>query len=279
MGIRLITDSSCDLNDDIVKKYNIDVLPLTVSFEDKTYIDGQISKSHFYEKMKTQKTLPKTACSSPDEFKKRFEGEEDEIIVITITSKLSGVYSTANLGKSLFEEENKSKKIALIDSEMGCMAHGLLVYIAAKMIENGNTFEEIVSHIEKIKKEVVCYGTLETLENAIKGGRINPIAGKIINALNLKAIIRVNDGEVKPIDKARGENNSLNKVVAKMNENIDKNKKDKILFVGHANNVEKANKVVELMKKDNEFAEIIVCEIGCVMGVYTSEGAIIVSCY
>jgi len=280
MSIRIVTDSSCDLNKDIIDKYNICVIPLSVTFEgNKTYVDGEISIPDFYSRMKSQKSLPKTACPSPETFKNIFEEDGNEIIVITITSKLSGVYSAANLGKNLFEEENTSKKIALIDSELGCMAHGILVYHAAKLVNEGLRFEEIVEELENMKRKIVTYGTLDTLENAIKGGRINPLAGKIINALNFKAIIKVYEHEVKPIDKARGENKSLTKVVEKMNENIDKNKTDKILFVGHANCEEKAKRVVDLMLKDNKFEEIVICNIGIVMGVYTSSGAIIVSCY
>lgn len=280
MSIKIITDSSCDLNKDIIKKYDIKVIPLTVSFEDKTYLDGELSIKDFYSKMKTEKNLPKTACSSPEAFRQTYEEcEEDEIIVITITSKLSGVYSTANLGKALFEEENKTKKIHIVDSESGSVAQGILVYLAGKMLTDGKSFDEIVNTLEKVKKEIICFGTLETLENAIKGGRVNPLAGKIANALNLKVIVKVGDHEVKPVDKARGDNKALIKVSEKILENIDKSKKDKILFVAHANNEEKANKLISNLTKECEFSKIVVSEIGSVMGVYTAEGAVMASVY
>ena len=280
MSIKIITDSSCDLNKDIIKKYDIKVIPLPVSFEDNTYLDGELSIEEFYSKMKTQKTLPKTACSSPEVFRQTYEEcEEDEIIVITITSNLSGVYSTATLGKNLFEEDNKNKKIYVLDSESGCVSQGILVYLAGKMTKEGKSFDEIINTLEKVKKEIVSFGTLETLEKDIKGGRDNKVAGKIVNALNLKVIIKVGDHEVKPVDKARGDNKALSKVSDKILENIDKSKKDKILFVAHANNKEKANKLISNLTKECEFSEIVISEIGSVMGVYTAEGAVIASVY
>lgn len=281
MSIKIITESSCDLNKDIIEKFNIKVIPLPVSFEDnKTYLDGELSIPEFYAKMKSQKTLPKTACASPEVFRESYaECEEEDVIVVTITSKLSGVYSTAKLGKDMLEEENSSKRVYIVDSESGCVSQGILVYLAAKMASENKSFEEIIETLEKVKKEIVSFGTLETLENAIKGGRVSPIAGKIANILNLKVIIKVGDHEVKPVDKARGDNNSINKVANKILENIDKNKPDKILFVAHANNKEKADKLISILTKECDFSEIVISEIGSVMGVYTAEGAVIASVY
>lgn len=273
--IKIITDSSCDLNIEVLQKYNITSIPLNVSFGEDTYIDGELEKEEFYRRMAGSKELPKTSCPSPEKFMQNYEGEE-EIIVLTIASKLSGTYSTANLAKNMFEENNKNKKIAIIDTETGSIAHGQLVIKSAQLAEEGKSFEEIVETIEKLKKELVFYGSLETLENAIKGGRINPIAGKIINALNFKVIIKIGEGEVKPIDKARGDNNSIKKVVEKVCNNIGNDNK-KTLTIAHANCPEKALKTKEMMLKDNNFESVNIVEIGSVMGTYTSTGAILIS--
>ena len=85
-NIRIITDSSCDLNKDIIEKYNIKVVPLNVSFEDEIYMDSELDNKEFYEKMKNSKELPKTSCPSPERFINSYEGDED-VIVLTISSK------------------------------------------------------------------------------------------------------------------------------------------------------------------------------------------------
>ncbi len=273
--IKIITDSSCDLNKDIIEKYNIKVVPLNVSFGEDVYIDGELDKKEFYERMRNSKELPKTSCPSPEKFMQSYEGDE-HVIVLTIASALSGTYSAALLAKNMILEENPNKKIAVIDTESGSIGHGQLVMKAAKLIDEGKNFEEAVDTIEKLKKDKFFYGSLETLENAIKGGRVNPLAGKLINALNMKVIIKVSDGVVKPIDSARGCNNSIKKVVGKTNDIISSGKYTS-LAIAHANCLEKAEKAKEMILKNHSFEEVIITEIGSVMGTYTSEGAILVS--
>lgn len=273
--IKIITDSSCDLNKDIIEKYNINIVPLNVSFGEDTYIDGELDKSEFYERMRNSKELPKTSCPSPDKFMQSYEGDED-VIIFTIASALSGTYSAALLAKNMMLEENPNKKIAVIDTETGSIAQGQFIIKAAKLVEEGKTFEEVIDEIEKLKKDKFFYGSLETLENAIKGGRINPLAGKLINALNMKVIIKVGNGVVKPIDSARGCNNSIKKVAGKISDMIS-NGKYTSLAIAHANCLEKAEKAKEMILKNHDFEEVIITEIGSVMGTYTSEGAILVS--
>ena len=273
--IKIISDSSCDLSNDILEKYNIKVVPLNVSFGEDVYIDGELDKSEFYDRMRNSKELPKTSCPSPDSFLQSYEGDED-VIVFTIALRLSGTYTSAVLAKDMMLEENPNKKIAVIDTETGSIAHGQLMIKAAKMIEEGKSFEEIVEEMERLKKDRFFYGALETIENAVKGGRVNPLAGKIINALNMKVIVKIGNGVVKPIDSARGSNNSIKKVISKIDEILE-NEKCTCLAVAHANCLEKAEKIKETILKKHNFEEVIITEIGSIMGTYASEGAILVS--
>ena len=144
----------------------------------------------------------------------------------------------------------------------------------ANMIDEDKTMDEIVNTIENIKDEVSFYGTLETLENAVKGGRISPLAGKIIGALNFKAIVQIKDGAVKPVDKARGESNSIKKVASHITTSIE-DTKDKILCLMHADCKEKAEKLLSTIEKTHQFDEVYISEVGPVMGTYTSQGAVL----
>ena len=273
--IKIITDGSCDLSHEVLNKFNINVVPLGVSFGEEHYTAGvDIDNKEFYAKMKESKELPKTFCPSPENFCKEYQCEEDKIIVIALSSKLSGTYNSASLARDLYLSEHKEKDIRVIDSMTGSIGAGLLLIKAAKMISEGKDIDEIVEAIENLKEKISFYGTLETLENAIKGGRINPLAGKIIGALNFKAIVQIKDGVVKPIDKARGESNSIKKVANYITSNIE-DTKDKILCLMHANCPEKAHKLLSIIEKTHKFDEVYISEIGPVMGTYTSEGAVL----
>ncbi|MEG1312506.1 MAG: DegV family protein [Romboutsia sp.] len=275
--IKLVTDISCDLPKDIIEKYNIDVIGINVSFGEESFIGGvDIDNETFYKKMKEQKELPKTSCPSPERFMKSYDCEEESVLVLTLTSKLSATYSTAVLAKEIFIKENTDKKIEIVDTANGSVGAGLLVIKAAELIKEGKNIDEIVKELEKYKEEVVFFGALETLENAIKGGRISAIKGGIINALNFKVIIQITEGVVKPIDKARGDVKSLKKVLEYIDANAT-NCEMKRLSLGHANCLEKALKVKELIQENHKFKDIIISEVGSVMGTYTAEGAILVS--
>ena len=273
--IKIITDGSCDLSHEVLNKFNINVVPLGVSFGEEHYTAGvDIDNKEFYAKMKESKELPKTFCPSPENFCKEYQCEEDKIIVIALSSKLSGTYNSASLARDLYLSEHKEKDIRVIDSMTGSIGAGLLLIKAAKMISEGKDIDEIVEAIENLKEKLIFYGTLETLENAIKGGRINPLAGKIIGALNFKAIVQIKDGVVKPIDKARGESNSIKKVANYITSSIE-DTKDKILCLMHANCPEKAHKLLSIIEKTHKFDEVYISEVGPVMGTYTSEGAVL----
>ena len=273
--IKIITDGSCDLSHEVSNKFNINVVPLGVSFGEEHYTAGvDIDNKEFYAKMKESKELPKTFCPSPENFCKEYQCEEDKIIVIALSSKLSGTYNSASLARDLYLSEHKEKDIRVIDSMTGSIGAGLLLIKAAKMISEGKDIDEIVEAIENLKEKISFYGTLETLENAIKGGRINPLAGKIIGALNFKAIVQIKDGVVKPIDKARGESNSIKKVANYITSSIE-DTKDKILCLMHANCPEKAHKLLSIIEKTHKFDEVYISEVGPVMGTYTSEGAVL----
>lgn len=273
--IKIITDGSCDLSHEVLNKFNINVVPLGVSFGEEHYTAGvDIDNKEFYAKMKESKELPKTFCPSPENFCKEYQCKEDKIIVIALSSKLSGTYNSASLARDLYLSEHKEKDIRVIDSMTGSIGAGLLLIKAAKMISEGKDIDEIVEAIENLKEKISFYGTLETLENAIKGGRINPLAGKIIGALNFKAIVQIKDGVVKPIDKARGESNSIKKVANYITSSIE-DTKDKILCLMHANCPEKAHKLLSIIEKTHKFDEVYISEVGPVMGTYTSEGAVL----
>jgi DegV family protein with EDD domain len=277
-NIKIITDGSCDLAKEIIDRTDLKIVGINVDFGDESFIGGvDIDDKTFYEKMKNHKELPKTASPSPERFIELYkECAEDEILVFTLTSKLSSTYSNAVLAKNMYLEENPKKRIEVIDTQSGSIGASLMILKCSELIDEGKNMDEILEHIEKYKEDIVFFGVLDTLENAIKGGRINKVAGRIINALNFKVIIQIDDGIVKPIDKARGEVNSLKKLFEYIKNNVD-DTKNKTAVIGHANNYEKALKVKAELEKNYEFKEILISSIGPIMGTFTAENAILVS--
>lgn len=275
--IKIITDGSCDLPKEVIERVNPGIIGINVCFSEESYIGGvEIDDKTFYAKMKESKELPKTSSPSPDRFIEAYKCEEDEILVFTLTSKLSGTYSNAVLAKTMYLEDHPKKRIEVIDTQSGSIGVALMMLKCNELIEQGKTMDEILIEIEKYKKNIIFFGALDTLENAIKGGRVNPLAGKAMNALNLKVIIRIDEGLVKPIDKARGSVNSIKKAIDYVRTHVD-NEIEKTVIIAHANCPEKADKIKAIIEENSKFKEILIASIGPIMGTFTSEGAILVS--
>ena len=154
-NIKLITDGSCDLSQKIIEDSKVEIVDVMVSFGEKNYSTRKdITISQFYEMMKNYSELPKTSCPSPNQFLEAFDCEQDNIIVLCLTSKLSGIYNSAVLAKNMYEEEHGNKKrIEIIDSTTGSIGQALLVSKVANMIDEDKTMDEIVNTIEKLKHE------------------------------------------------------------------------------------------------------------------------------
>ena len=174
------------------------------------------------------------------------------------------------------EENNTIGKIAVIDSEVGSVGQGQLAVIASRLIEKGMSFEEIVDILENIKKKIVFYGVLDTLENTIKGGKVNSLTGKIADALDMKVILEIGNHKINPKLRVKGYDNALVKIKELIHDKkIDTSKKS--LFIGHANCLHNAIFMKDIMIKDNTYESVHIVEIGATMGAYTGEGAILVS--
>ena len=152
-NIKLITDGSCDLSQEIIDSSKVEIVDVMVSFGDKSYSTRtDITIPEFYEMMKDYNELPKTSCPSPNQFLDAFDCEEDNIIVLCLTSKLSGIYNSAVLAKNMYEEENGNKKrIEIIDSTTGSIGQALLVSKISNMMDEDSILWSF-THFRKCNK-------------------------------------------------------------------------------------------------------------------------------
>ena len=213
MGVKIITDSSADLMDDIKKQCII--VPLRVSFGDEEFIDGvTIDNEEFYRRLIEYDVLPTTSQATPHMFSETFEkvvNAGDTAVVITLASKLSGTYQSACIAASEFED-----KIFVVDSTQATIGTSIQVNRAVELSNKGLSAKEIFETIEEEKKKVRLVAVLDTLEYLQKGGRISKAAAFAGGLLSIKPVISIDDGEVKVLGKARGSkqgNNYLIKMI------------------------------------------------------------------
>ena len=200
-NITIITDSASDISQNNNK--GVTVLPMTITFGEENYEDGvSLTPDNFYMKLIESSALPKTSQVSPYAFGQAYENSlksADYVIVITLSSKLSGTYQSACIAAGDYDG-----RVFVIDSENVTVGEQILIDYALSLIDKGIKVNTIVSQLNTIKKRIHLVALLDTLEYLKKGGRISSGAAFLGNVLSIKPVIAIVDGEVSFLGKARG---------------------------------------------------------------------------
>ena len=201
--IRLMIDSASDINKYEAESLGVILMPITITFGTKEYKDGvDIMPDEFYDKLFSSDVLPKTSQIPPYVFEEEFEkytANGDELIVITLSSRLSGTYNNA-----VNASEKFGGKVVVVDSLNACVGERLLCLYALSLIKNGEDMQSIVSKLESEKLKINVIAVLDTLEYLKKGGRVSSAVATIGSMLSIKPVIAVVDGEIKVVGKAMG---------------------------------------------------------------------------
>ncbi|MDE5747127.1 MAG: DegV family protein [Acetatifactor sp.] len=210
MSIRIVTDSASDIPQET--REDLTVLPMHVYFGEKEFLDGvNLSHRQFYELLIESEELPKTSQIPPYEFEEVYEratAAGEQVIVITISSKLSGTCQSARVAAQDYEGQ-----VYVVDSLNATLGERCLVDYALRLKDQGKTAEEIVAELEQAKKRIRLLALLDTLEYLKKGGRISKSVAMVGGMLSIKPVVSVVDGEVIMVGKARGSKNGNNLLV------------------------------------------------------------------
>lgn len=270
--IALITDSACDLDLNTLKENNINLLPLRIIYSNGDYRDRlDISPQEVYDNL--EKEVPKTSLPSAQETEETLNKLEEEgythVIAISISSGLSGSFNALRLAL-----ENHPKLTSYVyDSKILAYPQGEIVLEVAKLIKEGKSFEEIVKEIPEIRKRVIGYFTINTLEYLKKGGRIGRLAGTVGELLNLKPIITTDeDGVYYNVAKVRGRKQSLSKMTELLKEYLAKGKCE--VAVLHAGCEDEAIKYMNSLKDLTNVVSIKIAEISPALGIHGGPGLI-----
>ena len=208
--VKIVTDSTSDLPAELVQKWGITVVPLKVRFGTREYRDGvDLTSEEFYRRLVSSQTLPTTVAPSPADFSEVYDKlaeETDEILTITLSSKLSATYEAALRGK---EQRKRDCQVEVVDSLAAAMALGLIVIAAAEEAQAGASLEQIIALVRKAIPKAHVRGSFDTLEYLRRGGRIGRAAALLGSVLKVNPIIGVKDGEVYPFGRERSRAKSL----------------------------------------------------------------------
>ncbi|MDD4875554.1 MAG: DegV family protein [Dehalococcoidales bacterium] len=280
--VAIITDSVACLPMELVKKYDIEVVPIELNFGDKAYRDGlDISPNEFYQMLRQADKLPTTAAALPGSYLEayhRASQRSNKILCITLSAKLSGMFNSAQLAMEKVDGALPNVLIKVMDCGTAAAAEGLVVLAAAKAAASGKNLIEIIDITMNVMKRVHLFVMVDTLNYLVKGGRVPQVAALASALLKIKPIITITDGEVHPVTNPRTVRGAMERILQLMRKEILPGQS---LYgaVMHADAMDEAMLLKEQISAQFDCAELFITEFTPVMGAHTGPGVIGVAFY
>ncbi len=277
--IRIIADSTCDLSEEIIQKYDIGIAPLTINISGKEYRDKiDIQPDEFYSMMESFEEPPTTSMPNPGEFIRLFEESVsnglNEILCICMSSGTSGSYQSAVIAKEDYLTKNNDAKIYIVDSK--CMSHGsgYLIMKSAILREKGASFQELIDFNEMYKTNIKHFLAVDDLNHLIMSGRLSNASAMIGKLLRLKPIMTMRQGKGAIVAKERGKKRVLKHYVKEYKRRVDESFND-FIIIGYTSDIQVANNLEKLFLKEVDFqGEIYIMQMGVSVGTHVGLGAI-----
>ncbi|HBW50884.1 MAG TPA: DegV family EDD domain-containing protein [Herpetosiphon sp.] len=265
----IVTDSTADIPAGLAAENDIHVIPLTVNFDAESFADGvEITHDQFYARLVESNNLPTTSQPSVGAFEQLYRaiGNDEPIISIHIAGKLSGTIRSAQQAAELLPDFD----IRVIDVQSTTMSQGWAALLAARAAKEGKSADEIVALVHSIVERTRLLAALDTLRYLEKGGRIGKTRALLGTLLNVKPIIDVRDGEVKPFEQVR----SKKKAVARLIEEARSMAPFEELAVLYSRNEAEAREFAQSLNEIFPADRIVLAEIGAVVGTHIGPGAL-----
>jgi DegV family protein with EDD domain len=270
MGVRVVTDSACDLPDDLIERDGIEVVPLTIRFGKEELVDRkELSTDEFWRRLADSDVLPETSAPSAGAFEAAFRrliaDGATGIVCINLSSKLSATMQSAQVAAQAVQPDCP---VVVVDSLMVSMGLGSLCLTAARRAAEGDSLESIVANVIDRRNRSKLYGALDTLEFLKKGGRVGNARALLGSMLAIKPVLEVRDGEVEEAGKVRTRSKALRLLVDRVKEGPFEN-----LAVLHGNAPD-LDELLDLLEPLTPRDEIVIGQIGPVIGTHAGPRVI-----
>lgn len=274
--MRIVTDSTSYIPPDLARQHRIVVVPLKVLFGAEVYdeITG-LSNADFYRRLSTTAHFPTTSQPASGEYKQAYQQilQEDptaHILVLTITSKLSGTYSAALTAA----EQLPEAQITVFDSLSAAMGLGLMAITAAEMSAAGQSLKEILARLEQMRRDTSIVLVVDTLEYLRRGGRIGAAAAFLGTLLNTKPILGLVEGKIQPLDRVRTKKKAVERLFTELESKLAYPRQPIQAGIMHIAAPAEMESLTALMKERFNMTRLYTSELGPVVGAHLGPGAL-----
>lgn len=273
----ILTDSSCDLPDDIVKKYQLEILQLDFIVEGEgSFHNDQADIEKVYSKLRNGANIKTSAAniSQASEAIEALFNQKKDILYLGFSSGLSSTYQTVYMAGQELMEEYPERKMISVDTLAASMGQGLLVYKACQAKDAGKSLEENAQYIEDIKLKLCHWFTVDDLFFLKRGGRISGVTATVGTMLSIKPILHVDDeGHLINVSKVRGRKAAITELANRM-EKLAVHPKDQDIFISHGDCIEDAEKLASIIKERFGNDRITISYVGPVIGAHSGPGTL-----
>lgn len=275
MSFKVLVDSSSDIPLDIASSAGIITVPMPVTIDGKTFLEGvNLTNKEFYEQFKTFKELPKTSQPNPNTLLEEYEkilDAGDEVVAIHLSSGLSSTVSTAQMIRKM---TSAPERVHIIDSLGASFGYGLLALLAQNTLSTVPSWEEAEEKILDLRKKMRYVFTLDVLDYLVKGGRVSKTAGFIGGLLDVKPVLHFTpDGRIEPYAKVRSRRAAIKRLAEVMEQEIQ-SPEQQVIGISHSVCYDDALILVDEIHQRFTVKDIIISEIGCVVGSHTGPGSL-----
>lgn len=279
MSVRIMADSTSDIGPERAKEWGVTLIPLKVLFGEEEFLDGvDMQLEEFYQRLVTSEKLPTTSQPDPEAFLTVFqEAKEagDDVVVVTISSNLSGTFQSATIAKEMCEYDN----IYIVDSMQVTCTMLMMVRRGLKLAEEGKSGREIYEILETEKSHYCIYAAIGDLTYLEKGGRLSKVGAAAGSMLNLKPVITIaNTGVVKLAGMARGQHGAYAKML-KLIESDGGLDFSREMCIGYTGDMDVFVPFNEYLKGKMDISGFVESRIGTVIGTHGGPGCAVFGAY
>lgn len=273
MSIAIVTDTTAYIPNNLLERYDIYTIPLSVVFGEEAYReDKDITTEEFYEKVRTSKELPSTTQPPIGMFVELFEKlseNYDAVISIHLSKQISGTFDSAIAAGKMVE----GIEVYPFDSTFSCMAQGFYAMVASEMAQEGKSSDAILSHLHDMREKSDAYFIVDDLSHLQRGGRLTSAQAIVGSLLDIKPVLHMPGGQIKPFEKIRTRKKAIKRIMSMIDDEVAENTIERVAFI-HANNEESALQLQKEFQQRHPNIESVISYFGPVIGTHLGEGAL-----